>query len=98
MTPVFFYFFSDTHFWIGQGLEPDEYGEAIPDESGSYDALGRYLNQTVILTLPKHTDVFNIDYLSIYSKALKRSLAHVDIPAMTLNVPPALAQMVHPQV
>jgi hypothetical protein len=72
--------FPDTHFWIGTGFEPDVHGEAIPDETGSHDYLGRYTNRTIILTLPADRDVHTIDYLSLWSRGLERSLAHVNIP------------------
>ncbi len=62
---------------------------AIPDETGSMQPLKRYANQTVILTLPADRDVHGVSWLSVWSKALHRSLAHVRIP-QNLNVPPAM--------
>ena len=85
-------FVSDTHFWVGQG--PDlASGSPIPDESGSLEPLGRYRNKTLLLTIPDDLDlgVSNLDFISIYSKGIQRSLALVQIPE--LNVPPSLEQL-----
>ena len=80
-------------------MYPSSQGEAIPNESGSDAPLGRYKNESLVLTLPDHLDVFAIDYISIWSKKLEKSLAHVEIPAMTLNIPPALEKLgIEPQV
>ncbi len=80
----------DSYFWVGLGSEPDETGIPVPDEAGSLSPLRRYRGQNLVLSLPSGTDIFDIDWISIWSKGLGRSLAHVNVPAMTLNVPPAL--------
>ncbi len=80
-------------------MEPDELGTAVADETGSMAPLRKYSNKTVVLSLPDGVDVTGIDWLSIWSSGLKRSLAHVEIPAMTINVPPAPENLgVTPQV
>ena len=68
-------------------------GYPIPDESGSLEPLGRYRNKTLLLTIPDNLDlgVSDLDYISIYSKGIQRSLALVQIPE--LNVPPSLEQL-----
>ena len=55
----------------------------------------------MLLTLP--TDIFNLDWFSIYSVGLKRSLAHIEItPAALVNAVPvsleALAVELKPEV
>ena len=54
--------------------------------------------ETVILTLPSPLTVYDIDWLSIWSERIGRSLAHVDIHRKALNVPPALEDLVNPKV
>ena len=51
----------------------------------------------MILTLPAPLTVYDIDWLSIWSKRIGRSLAHVDVHRMALNVPPALEELVNPK-
>ena len=51
----------------------------------------------MILTLPAPLTVYDIDWLSIWSKRIGRSLAHVDVHRKALNVPPALEDLVNPK-
>ena len=77
----------NTYFWAGTGFEPDEYGEPVLVD-GRTEALGKKINQTLILELPKGKTIHDIDYIGLYSKTLKLSLAHVKIPP-ELIVPPS---------
>lgn len=86
--------FTDTQFWAGTGSAPRSQGISIPDETGSTNGLRRYLDETIVLTLPPNVDIFNFDWISIWSKGLERSLAHVLVPSFyELNVPPAMEDL-----
>ena len=90
----------DTHFWVGRGPAPDASGSPIPDSTGSTapPGLGRYVNETVVLTLPPGLAVGDVDYLGLWSRGLGLGLAHVDLPAR-LNVPPAMDSLgIEPEV
>ena len=57
---------------------------------GTDEPLGRYDNQTIILSIPANQpDLQNAKWLSIWSSKIKVSLAHTLFPA-DLNIPPSL--------
>ena len=82
----------DTHFLVGvAGTIPNDIdGFVIPNDLGNGDPLGRYDNQTIILSIPANQpDLHNAKWLSIWSSKIKVSLAQTIFPA-DLNVPPSL--------
>jgi hypothetical protein len=82
----------DTHFLVGiAGTIPNDIdGFIIPNDKGSDEPLGRYDNQTIILSIPSNQpDLHNAKWLSIWSSKIKVSLAHTLFPA-DLNIPPSL--------
>ena len=84
----------DTHFLIGMaGAIPNDIdGFVIPNEKGTDEPLGRYDNQTIILTIPANKpDLYQAKWISIWSNKIKLSLAHSLFPGNPhLNVPPSL--------
>ena len=93
----------DTFFYLGtDGSVPEDaeiQGFPIPDEMGSDQPLGAYVNKTLLLAIPPaDPDIFSCKWLSVWSTAMGISLAHVPIPVEP-NVPPALEKLgVDPQV
>lgn len=88
----------DAHFWVGTGARPGPDGTVVPDENGATKPLKRYDGKTIVITLPDHLTVFDIDYLSVWCKAFFSDFGNVKIPD-TLNVPPSLKMLgVAPQV
>ena len=66
-------------------------GYMIPNERGTYEPLGPYDNQTIILSIPPDKpDLHKAKWLSIWSQKIKVSLAHINFPDPKLNVPPSL--------
>ena len=50
-----------------------------------------YDNQTIILSIPPDKpDLHRAKWLSIWSKKIKVSLAHVNFPGPKINIPPSL--------
>ncbi|KAA0195331.1 hypothetical protein HAZT_HAZT002925 [Hyalella azteca] len=82
----------DARFWVGRGDKPGSDGTVVPDENGSTNPLKRYEGKTIVITLPDHLTVFDIDYLSVWCKAFFADFGNVRIPA-TLNVPPSLKML-----
>ena len=70
----------------------------MTDEAGSDKPLNAYRNKTILLAIPEDKpDISSIRWLSIWSTALKMSLASVAIPPQP-RVPPALTKLgVDPQ-
>ena len=88
----------ETFFMVGSGPRPGPFGVKIPDEDGSFEALGAYRNRTIILTLPDSIDLMSLSWLSLWSHSLQTSFAEIKIPRQ-LNIPPATRLMgVTPQV
>ncbi len=54
------------------GHEPDSSGIPATADGNPDSPLGRYNNQSVVITLPDGIDVYAIDYLSVWSKGLDR--------------------------
>ncbi|KAF2366389.1 DM13 domain [Trinorchestia longiramus] len=82
----------DAHFWVGRGAKPGPDGSIVPDENGATQPLKRYDAKTIVITLPDHLTVFDIDYLSVWCKDFFADFGHVRIPS-TLNVPPSLKML-----
>ena len=73
MRNIFFFLPADTTFWIGRGPEPDAAGAPVhPDDVTAGTPLRRYRNETVVLQLPEGTDVYQVDYLALWSKGIGR--------------------------
>lgn len=73
----------DTYFWSSvSSLQPVGGPEAfiVPDEKGSTKPLERYTNKDVVLRLPEGKTLREINWLSIWSRQLKLSLADIMIP------------------
>ena len=70
----------------------------MTDEAGSDEPLNAYRNKTILLAIPEDKpDISSVRWLSIWSTALKMSLASVAIPPQP-RVPPALTKLgVDPQ-
>ncbi|XP_071540414.1 protein Skeletor, isoforms B/C-like isoform X1 [Panulirus ornatus] len=81
----------DGHFWVGKG-SPDNSGTVVPDENGSEEPLKKYLDKTIVITLPGDLTVFDIDYLSVWCRAFLANFGYVSIPK-SLNVPPSLKML-----
>jgi hypothetical protein len=56
----------------------------------SLEPLGRYSSETIILTLPGETTIFDIDWISVWDEETSENYGHVNIPE-GLNIPPSLA-------
>lgn len=92
------YLGADAHFWVGVGAQPGPDGTVVPDENGATKPLKRYEGKTIVITLPDHLTVFDIDHLSVWCKAFFADFGNVRIPE-NLNVPPSLKMLgVAPQV
>ena len=76
---------------IAGNIPNDIDGYMIPNERGTYEPLGPYDNQTIILSIPPDKpDLHTAKWLSIWSQKIKVSLAHINFPNPKLNVPPSL--------
>lgn len=71
---------SDTYFWVGLGPQPNSAGQKIPDEKGYLEALGRYEEKTIELTLPGKMSVFDIDWLSVWNVERGENYGSVIVP------------------
>jgi len=91
----------DAFFWVGSGSDPTKdgfKGFKVADENGKTEPLRRYDAKTLVLTLPGHQTVFDIDWFSVWCRAFGIDFGHIRIPA-NLNVPPSLKMLgVAPQV
>ncbi|XP_076280372.1 protein Skeletor, isoforms B/C isoform X1 [Lasioglossum baleicum] len=81
----------DTHFWVGNGTEPNPFGIKVPNEVLSLESLKNYFGQDIEIVLPRNLTVYDIEWLSVWSNELKESFGHVMIPR-DLDVPTALGQ------
>ncbi|XP_033098904.1 protein Skeletor, isoforms B/C-like [Anneissia japonica] len=70
----------DAFFWIGSSNSPDDSGSLMTDETGSVDPLQEYTNQNLIIYLPLDGNIADYSWISVWSKNLSRSLAHLSIP------------------
>eukprot|EP00095_Tigriopus_kingsejongensis_P006476 maker-scaffold598_size127767-snap-gene-0.16 protein:Tk06476 transcript:maker-scaffold598_size127767-snap-gene-0.16-mRNA-1 annotation:"conserved hypothetical protein" len=85
------------HFWVGRSNNgPNNEGMRVPDEKARYDDLKVYNNQDIIITLPKSTNMFEINYLAIYNENLRQDLGHIEFNASNSRIPPALGQTKKP--
>lgn len=79
------------YFWVGPGGTPNNDGDyAIPDETGSTGVINAYNGETITLTFPEGTDIFDIGHFGLWCIAFTQDFGHVDIPSQgELNIPPA---------
>ena len=68
----------------------------MANEKARFDDLKVYSGEDIILTLPKGTSMFNINYLSVYSEQNKHSMGHISFDATDKKIPPALGQTKKP--
>jgi hypothetical protein len=84
----------EVYFFAGEGPQPSSRGFIVPDELGYLAPLGIYDENDVILQIPGDKTVFQIDWLAVYDKKLKKDLAYV-IVSQDLNVPPSLVTVMN---
>ncbi|XP_055923228.1 protein Skeletor, isoforms B/C isoform X2 [Eupeodes corollae] len=82
----------DAKFWVGRGPKPSPQGLRIPDENGKENALRRYDQKTIVLTLPADLTIFDIGHFGVWCEAFTVDFGHVRIPD-GLNVPPSLKML-----
>ena len=89
----------ETHFWVGLGHEPDEFGQPMAvDGDEDFKPVGRVDNETLVLNIPYGRTIYDFDYIGLWSRNLGVSLAYVKIPR-ELNVPPAADDLgIEPEV
>lgn len=56
----------------------------------SLEPLGKYSAETIILTLPGETTIFDIDWISVWDEEVSENYGHINLPE-GLNIPPSLA-------
>ncbi|XP_048506172.1 protein Skeletor, isoforms B/C isoform X1 [Athalia rosae] len=87
----------DAKFWAGPGPSPTPQGIKIPDENGKTAPLRRYVQKTIVLTLPGDLTVHQLGHFGVWCEAFTVDFGHVKIP-QNLNVPPSLKMLgVSPQ-
>ena len=55
-----------------------------------------YSAEDIIITLPKGTTMFDINYLSVYSEQNKHNMGHISFDITKEKIPPALGQTKKP--
>ncbi|KAL1447955.1 hypothetical protein MTO96_006529, partial [Rhipicephalus appendiculatus] len=83
-----------TRFIVGRGNSPDGNGVIVKDDTGSYETLKAYRNQTLVLKLTPGNKITDFNWFSVYDRKAKRSFAHVEIPA-NLHLPRARTVATH---
>eukprot|EP00057_Strongylocentrotus_purpuratus_P007738 XP_011662212.1 PREDICTED: protein Skeletor, isoforms B/C [Strongylocentrotus purpuratus] len=88
---IIFLLHSVAYFWVGPGGTPNNNGDyAIPDETGSTGVISAYTGETITLTFPEGTDIFDIGHFGLWCVQANQDFGHVDIPSQgELNIPPA---------
>lgn len=85
------------HFFVGRSNSgPNGDGIMIPDEKARYEDLKVYNNQDIIISVPKSTNMFEINYLAIYNEDLQLNLGHIEFNVSDARIPPALGQTKKP--
>lgn len=70
----------DAFFWLSPRQEPSDDGIIVPDENGSRIPLGRYDNQTVLITLPEGK-ITDHGSFAVWCRKFSANFGHVEIPS-----------------
>lgn len=78
----------DAFFVVGTGARPvfNDNSRKVADETGSFEKLGEYNDDTITLTLPGDLTIHDIDWISIYCITYAHDFGNVLIPD-NLDVP-----------
>ncbi|XP_040577912.2 protein Skeletor, isoforms B/C isoform X2 [Lepeophtheirus salmonis] len=85
------------HFWAGNSTKgPNQNGYMIPNEKAQTIDLVSYNGNDIIITLPNHISMYDINYLAIYSSERDVNMGHVTFDSQHMIIPPALGQTKKP--
>ena len=71
-------------------------GFMVPNEKARFDDLKQYTGNDIIITLPKGTSMFDVNYLAIYNDQTGDNLGHIQFDIRSNKIPPALGQTKKP--
>lgn len=86
------------HFWVTRGKSQSGRGVRLLNENGSETPLRKYSGETVVVTLPDDTTVWNYDWFGVWCESAGVDFGSTMIPA-NVRVPPSPKMLgVRPEV
>ncbi|PRD32306.1 UNVERIFIED_CONTAM: Skeletor [Trichonephila clavipes] len=70
----------DAYFWAGTTEKPSPLGFIVPDEFGTKQVLGKYMNQNIAITLPDGKKISDIKWLSVWCRKFAVNFGFIMIP------------------